>query len=295
MGFENRDYYRDTEWSPSSSGRGNQHTVCHWIIGLCVVIFLGQQIESLAVERWLVLNSVEVLRGQVWRLLTYAFCHSSNELLHLVFNMLCLWWFGRAVEERLGSREFLGFYVVAAVFSGLAHLSLEAVFLNGASITLGASGALMGVMALFAMWYPRQQVYLMALIPMEIRWLIALIVAFDTLPIWAALSGGQMQDGIAHGAHLGGLLFGFLYQISEVRLTHWAGLGNLGSWWRNRGRRQQMRLYTPGPESLDEDDLKQKMDEALKKISEQGEASLSPQERKILSEASRRLRERTRS
>ncbi len=296
MGFENRDYYRDPDWTPPSEvGDRGQNPVCRWIIGLCVVVFIGQHIESLETSRWLALNSAEVMRGQIWRLVTYAFCHDTKGLMHLVFNMVGVWWFGRPVEDRMGSREFLGFYLAAALFSGLAHMGLEAVFLNQASITVGASGAIMAILATYAMWYPRQQVLLMALIPLEIRWMIALLVALDTLPIWSALAGRQIHDGVAHGAHLGGLLFGFLYQIFELRLTRGVGFGGVGSWFRNRERRQHMRLYTPGPENLDEDELKQKMDEALQKISEQGEASLTPQERKILSEASRRLRERTRS
>jgi membrane associated rhomboid family serine protease len=305
MGFENRDYYRDPDWTPpsASSSRG-QNPICRWIIGICVVVFIGQQIQSLEVARWLALNSTELAHGQIWRLITYAFCHGtppqpgqpeSSSLMHIVFNMFGVWWFGRPVEDRLGSREFLGFYLAAALFSGLAHVGLEAVFLKRASITVGASGAVMAIMAIYAMWYPRQQVLLMALIPIEIRWLIALLVAFDTLPIWSALAGNQVHDGIAHGAHLGGLLFGFLYQIFELRLTRGFGFGVVGSWFKNRQRRQNVRLYTPGPESLDEDELKEKMDAALQKISEQGEASLTPQERKILSEASRRLRDRTRS
>ncbi len=302
MGFENRDYYREPEWNPR--GGSGETPVCRWLIVLCVVVFIGQQFESLAVARWLALDSSEVVHGQIWRLVTYAFCHGSRQqigdsgaapLLHLVFNMFCLWWFARTIEDRLGSREFLAFYLLAAVFSGLAHIGLEAMFLGRPSITVGASGALMAVMALFAMWYPRQQVLLMGLIPMEIRWLIVAFVAFDTLPIWAALGGTRVHDGIAHGAHLGGLLFGFLYQIFELRLTRWFGFGRLGSWWSDRRRRQSMRLYTPKSGSLEEDDLELKMDEVLRKITEHGEASLTPQERKILSEASRRIRERTRS
>jgi len=291
MGFENRDYYREPEWN---RGGGGEHPVCRWIIGLCVVVFLGQMIPSLEVERWLALSKAEVMQGQVWRLVTYAFCHDTKNLLHIVFNTLCLWWFGRAIEERQGSREFLAFYLVAAVFSGLAHIALEAVF-NQSSIAVGASGSLMAVMSIFAMLYPRQQVMFFGLIPIEIRWLIVGFIAFDTIPIWAALSGRQTNDGIAHGAHLGGLLFGFLYHIFELRLTNWVSFGGLRSWWSDRRRRQSMRLYTPDPESLDEDDLEKSMDEVLRKITEQGEASLTPQERKILSEASRRIRERTRS
>ena len=291
MGFENRDYYRNEDW-PREGGRANP--VCRGIIAVCVVVFIGQMLSP-EVDRWLALNSADVFHGQVWRLLTYAFCHGTKDLFHLLLNMVCLWWFGRVIEDRLGTREFLLFYLSAAVLSGVAHIGLETAFLEHPSIAVGASGSLMAVMAVFAMLFPRQQVLFMMLIPIEIRWLIAGFVVMDLVPVVAAIQGHQASDGIAHAAHLGGLLFGFVYHIFELRLSGWFDVSSLSRWWGQRKRQQNMKLYNPEPTDVDETDLDHKVDDLLRKITEQGESSLSDRERKFLDDASRRYRERTRT
>lgn len=294
MGFEDRDYYRDPEWQPD---RGD-HSAIRWLIVLCIGVFVGQLIDA-RVTNWLALTTGDTLpKWQLWRLLTYAFCHSTDkdQLLHIVFNMICLWFFGRAVQDRLGNREFVSFYLLAAVVAGLSYLGLHAGFLRDNSLVTGASGALMAVMALFAMWYPRQQVLLFGLLPVEIRWLVAAYVVIDTLPIWGALQGNPAKDGVAHAAHLGGLLFGFAYHIFEWRLSNWLSIRRVPTWWRDRERRKAVRLYSPEPDDMDspgENDLDAKVDDILRKIHEHGETSLSERERHVLSEASRRYRERT--
>lgn len=296
MGFENRDYYRDPDWKPE----GNGPTAIHWLIVLCIAVFIGQMIRSWHVTEWLELTTDDTLpKWQLWRLVTYAFCHDTGNLLHLVFNMLCLWFFGRTLQERLGHREFVAFYLVATVVAGLSFLGLHAGFLRERAIAIGASGAVMAVMALFAMWYPRQQVLLMGLLPIEIRWLVAAYVVFDTLPIWGALrDNGVRSDGVAHAAHLGGLLFGFAYHIFEFRLSDWLSIRRVPTWWRDRERRKSVRLYSPETEATnapEENDLDEKVDDILRKIHENGEASLSDRERRVLAEASRRYRERTKT
>ncbi len=296
MGFEDRDYYRDPEWQPAGGGG---KSVIHWLIGLCVVVFIGQNIGSLRVTEWLALTTDDTLsHWQLWRLVTYAFCHGTKDLLHLVFNMMCLWFFGRTLLERLGSREFIVFYLMASVVAGLSYLGLQLGFLHERSQVVGASGAVMAVMAVFAMWYPRQQVLLMGLIPIEIRWLVAAYVVFDTVPVWSALRGQDARDGVAHAAHLGGLLFGFAYVLFELRLSSWLSVRHVPAWWRERERRKSVRLYSPeseGEEASPENDLDEKVDDILRKIHEHGEASLTARERKVLSEASRRYRERSRT
>ncbi len=293
MGFEDRDYYRDPDWQPG----GGQSSV-RWLIVLCAVVFLGQMVDARVTE-WLQLTTADTLaKWQVWRLLSYAFCHNTKDVLHLLFNMLCLWFFGRTVQERLGNREFVAFYLLAAVVAGLSYLGLHAGFLHDHSTVTGASGATMAIMALFAMWYPRQQVLVFGLMPIEIRWLVAAYVVYDTLPVWAALRGERVTDGIAHAAHLGGLLFGFAYAIFEWRLSNWISIRRVPAWWRDRERRQTVKLYAPESDSTDgpaEKDLDAKVDDILRKIHEHGETSLSDRERRVLMEASRRIRERTRT
>lgn len=293
MGFEDRDYYRDPDWQP-----GGGQSAVRWLIVLCAVVFLGQMVDARVTE-WLQLTTADTLsKWQVWRLLSYAFCHNTEGVLHLLFNMLCLWFFGRTVQERLGNSEFVAFYLLAAVVAGLSYLGLHAGFLHDHSTVTGASGATMAVMALFAMWYPRQQVLVFGLLPIEIRWLVAAYVVVDTLPVWAALRGERVTDGIAHAAHLGGMLFGFAYAIFEWRLSNWISIRRVPTWWRDRERRKAVKLYTPESDATagpTEKDLDAKVDDILRKIHEHGETSLSDRERRVLMDASRRLRERTRT
>ena len=293
MGFEDRDYYRDPDWQP-----GGGQSAVRWLIVICAVVFLGQMVDARVTE-WLQLTTADTLsKWQVWRLLSYAFCHNVKDVLHLLFNMLCLWFFGRTVQERLGNREFVAFYLLAAVVAGLSYLGLHAGFLHDHSTVTGASGATMAIMALFAIWYPRQQVLFLGVVPIEIRWLVFAYVVFDTLPVWSALRGEQVTDGIAHAAHLGGLLFGFAYAIFEWRLSNWLSIRLVPAWWRDRERRKAVKLYTPESDSTagpTEKDLDAKVDDILRKIHEHGETSLSDRERRVLMDASRRIRERTRT
>jgi hypothetical protein len=113
-----------------------------------------------------------------------------------------------------------------------------------------------------------------------------------------ALQGTKVNDGIAHASHLGGLLFGFAYVLFELRLSNWLSLGRVPSWWRERERRKSVRLYSPADDAEElapENDLDEKVDDILRKIHEHGEASLSERERRVLSEASRRYRQRSRT
>jgi membrane associated rhomboid family serine protease len=293
MGFENRDYYRDSS-SDWSRGFG-ANSALRWLIGLTIAVFIGQNIQSLAVTDSLAMTDRVITGGQVWRLLTYAFCHATENPLHLVFNLLVLWWFGRALEERLGTREFVAFYLSAALFAAVCYLGLQAVVLKQPAGMLGASGAVMAVMAVYAMWYPRQQVMFMMLFPIEIRWLIAAYVVYETIQIGVALSGQEVHTGVAHAAHLGGLLFGFLYQFFELRLSNWLSWRGVSAWWRDRLRRRSMRLYTPEANEAESQSLDGQVDDILRKIHEQGESSLTDRERKLLNEASRRYRERVKS
>jgi membrane associated rhomboid family serine protease len=291
MGFEDRDYYRDPEWQPE---RGD-HSAVRWLVVICVVVFIGQMIDD-RLTGWLSLTTDGTLpKWQLWRLLTHAFCHSRQDLSHLFLNMFGLWFLGKAVQERLGNREFIAFYLVAAVTAGLCFLGFEGL-LHERAVAVGASGAVMGVLALYALWYPRQQFLVMFVLPVEARWLVAGFVIYDTVPAWRALMGHEVVDGVAHAAHLGGLLFGFAYHIFEWRLSNWLSFGRVPAWWRDRERRKAVRLYSPeseGGDSPEGSDLDAKVDDILRKIHEHGETSLSDRERLLLSEASRRYRERT--
>ena len=243
------------------------------------------------VHEWLELKPSLVLRGQVWRLLTYSFCHSRWEVWHILFNMLALYWFGMTLESMYGGREFLLFYLAAAVFAGITNVGLDLVL--GSDIpAVGASGSIMGVLMLYAIHYPRSLIRIF-FISIEARWLVCIYVVIDLYPVLTALTGDPMLMGnIARAAHLGGLLFGFLYWRWGLRLDRfWEGIARGG---RQMGRQVRRlwgtypRIARPSPEHEPPDNV----DEILKKLHDSGVDSLTVTERRILEQESERLRRR---
>lgn len=327
MGVYDRDYYRDD--APAPGWLAGSAKICKRLIAINVVVYLLQlatanhslpDLARLALEnspsphgalprffsdgvsRWLELSLPDVLSGQVWRLVTYGFCHAvhgDSAILHIVFNMLGLWWFGVAIEEMYGSREFLKFYLTALVVSGVSHCALQ-LMLPAGPPAVGASGAVLAVMMVYATYYPRQRMLLMFIIPIEIRWLMAIVVVLDLYPVLQALQGSAPPDGIAHAAHVGGLLYGFLYRHFDLRFSRlfadWRWSDLTRKFRRGFARQPQFKVYQPEEPSphleLTGTEFREKVDEILAKISEHGEASLSPAERDLLREASRRFKQR---
>ncbi|MCA9057108.1 MAG: rhomboid family intramembrane serine protease, partial [Planctomycetaceae bacterium] len=179
--------------------------------------FSGGHRQSV-VQEWLQLDTKQVCKGQVWRLITCAFCHDRYGLFHILFNMLGLIWFGTALEQMYGSREFLWFYLAAALTASLAYVGLD-LYTGRAIPAIGASGAVMGVLMLFACHFPTYTIRIWWFFPIEMRWLMLLYIAYDLHPVLLDLAGDQQRTGIAHAAHLGGLVFGYIYWKKELSLT----------------------------------------------------------------------------
>ncbi len=291
MGLENREYLRDSYGGggPHYGGQSATPTV-KWLlianIGVFVLQVFTQQSPQFNVTDWLKLDAVKMIEQfQVWRIVTSAFCHDPSNLIHILFNMLFLYWFGRVLEIQYGSREFLAFYLTAAIAASLAFLGIGFA-LKELHHMIGASGAVMGVTMLFAMHYPRQKILLFFVIPVEIRWVVLGYVFFDLYPVVQAFSGVKMTSGIAHAAHLGGLLFGFLYWKFQWRLSPLSGGMKMPRIRRPRVK-PSIRIYEPSKEELDE-----RVDALLAKIQEQGEASLTDKEREFLKKASQQYKNR---
>ena len=215
-----------------------------------------------------------------WRLLTSGFCHDTGNLMHILFNMLVLFFFGRMIEPLYGSKEFLLFFLCGIVISGIGHVAWQVVV--GQNIpAVGASGGVMAVVFLAAMIYPRQRVLLMFVIPVELR-ILAVIYAF--VDVIGALNPGS---GTAHWAHLGGAAFGVAYKYFG-----W----NISGLWQSVRRRFQFSNFKPSPKirvyrpEEPEDEIDSRVDMLLEKISKHGESSLTDAERDFLAEASRRYR-----
>jgi membrane associated rhomboid family serine protease len=224
---------------------------------------------------------------QLWRLVTYAFCHSEATVWHIVFNMLALWFFGPTLERMYGTREFVWFYLMGALAAGVAFIALE-MFLGQMHPVIGASGAVMAVLMLYAVHYPRQVVRIWGIIPIEVRWIVGLFIIIDLFPVLQSLGGRTNgYDNVAHSAHLGGLAFGYLYFRFQWRFERMFSFRFPEGSSRRSVSRGNLRLYEP-PDNLDA-----QVDAILEKISQTGEASLTDQERDILKAASNRYKKRT--
>ncbi|MEZ6128063.1 MAG: rhomboid family intramembrane serine protease [Planctomycetaceae bacterium] len=240
---------------------------------------------------WFALESGLVFRaGQIWRLITYAFCHSETNIMHLVGNMLALYFLGRAVVQTIGRREFVAVYLAAAVFAGIVQVSTMAIWNSGGSTwTIGASGAVSAIFMLFVMHYPRLKLYLFGMVPVEARWLLTAAVVYDGLGFLGLVSSVFTGGGanIGHAAHLGGLIFAYLYFRWDMNLTGW--------WDSFAGRarpvslpKTNLRVYNPGIQP--DVDYSDRIDDILARISREGEGSLTDRERRVLTQASEHLK-----
>ncbi|WP_043091004.1 rhomboid family intramembrane serine protease [Xanthomonas sp. SHU 166] len=151
---------------------------------------------------------------QLWQLLTYGFLHGNFP--HLLFNMLALYMFGGPLEQTWGNKRFLTYYLVCVVGAGLCQLLVGWWMLSNGNEpypTLGASGGIFGLLLAFGMLFPNQRVVLLfPPIPMKAR---TFVIVFGALELLMGFTG--WQPGVAHFAHLGGMLFGWLM------IRYWRG------------------------------------------------------------------------
>ncbi|MDX1607416.1 MAG: rhomboid family intramembrane serine protease [Candidatus Competibacterales bacterium] len=184
------------------------------------VVFLIQQYADPFLIRWFALWPLgspglvmtpqgfwRVPEFELWQLVSYGFLHGG--LLHIFFNMFGLWMFGVPLEQLWGARRFLHYYFVCVVGAGLVQLLVSSLLVDRAGgfyPTVGASGGVLGVLMAFAMMYPNRLIMLVfPPIPMKAKWFVVFFAGFT---LWAGITG--TQAGVAHFAHLGGMLFGFL-------------------------------------------------------------------------------------
>lgn len=134
----------------------------------------------------------------VWQPLTYMFMHGSVD--HVFFNMFSLWMFGYVLENYWGTRRFLFYYLACGIGAGLLHMLIP-----GLHVTVGASAAVYGILLAFGMLFPNERIYLYFLVPIKTKWFIIGMIAIELFE-----GVFRSYDGIAHFAHLGGMLIGFL-------------------------------------------------------------------------------------
>ena len=226
-----------------------------------------------------------------WTFVTYMFVHAG--LLHLVGNMLMLYVFGTAVENRMGSRNFILYYLFCGVGAAVFSLLLAGILPVGAFV--GASGAVLGVAVAFAYFWPDAELIVFPFpFPIKARTLVIGLVVLDIIAsrVWP-------NDGVAHLAHVGGALFGFIF----FRAQWWLSGRGPSEPARSVERVVMVQSGAAEPERRtpvtpmrprrrpDGDPVTAEVDRVLDKISERGISSLTPAERRFLDEVAKKKKQ----
>jgi membrane associated rhomboid family serine protease len=156
--------------------------------------------------RYLALTPIYVLKDFfIWQLVTYAFLHGGFG--HIIWNMLALWMFGADLERVWGTRRFVRFYFFCAVGAGICVVIANYLLPwgNPNIATIGSSGAIFGILLVYAMLFPDRDILWGFLIPIKVKYFVMIVGAM------AFLSSFQVNTGVSEFAHLGGLLFGYLF------------------------------------------------------------------------------------
>ncbi len=192
---------------------------------------------------WFGLRPAEIVRElHVWQPVTYMFLHAG--ITHILFNMLALWMFGVELERMWGSRFFLKYYFVAGI--GAAATTMALSFVPGAfgnqlyySLTIGASGAIYGILLAYALYFPNRPIYMYFVFPIPAKYFVMIVGAISLL---SSMSG---PSGIAHTTHLGGLVAGYLY-LKGGRMHLMSELQYRYLKWRINRSRRRFDVYSGG-------------------------------------------------
>ena len=210
-----------------------------------VVMFIAGWFSG-TLQLWLGMQpSAVVGDGQLWRLLTYMFLHSRESFFHILFNMLSLWMFGVELERMWGSRYFLKFYFVCGVGAALTTVLLSFIPFPAfdslyTSLTVGASGAIFGVLLAYGLYFPHRPILIYFLFPVPARYFVMIMGAISLLS-----SLGDAGGGIAHTTHLGGLVAGYIY-LKGARINIASELQYRFLKWRINRLRRKFDVYSGG-------------------------------------------------
>jgi len=230
-----------------------------------------------------------------WQLITYQFLHGGFG--HVFFNMFALWMFGMEIENSWGSKKFLYYYLLSGVGAGLCHLFLSPLLGGGNAPTIGASGAVYGIMIAFALMFPNRYIFLYFFIPVKAKYLITFLIVMEFMFIDSA------NSSVAHLAHLGGALTGFIFILLDKRINvelknvfsrssyrtskPFNPLGGITDRFKKKQDNVEDAKYyeVEGKDEVTQEEI----DRILDKISQSGYQNLTEKEKKILFQASKKM------
>jgi membrane associated rhomboid family serine protease len=238
-----------------------------WLIITNCFIFLLMLVGYRMIEPF-GLTPTLVKKGYIWQLFTYMFLHGG--LFHLFFNMFALWMFGPPIEQQWGTKQFIKYYFYTGIGAGIFSFVLS---INSAIPTIGASGAIFGILVAYALLFPDSIIYLWFLFPVKAKYL---VIFFGILEFIASIN--YTPDGIGHFAHLGGMVVGYLYLKSDWRTARFFRFF--------REMKYRRKLKALNKKHKETEKLMSQVDQILDKINKVGYENLSKAEKKILEKAS---------
>ena len=260
----------------------NTRTMVNTLLIINIIVFLFEQVLHL--NNTFGLYFITSPKFQIYQPVTYMFMHAG--FMHLFFNMFALWMFGRALEMVWGPKRFLIYYLVCGIgAAAIQELGQAVGLISSGSMTVGASGAVYGILLAFGLTFPNDRIFIFPIpIPIKAKYFVLFYVVIELM------QGFGASDGVAHFAHLGGMLFGallFLYWKHQIRIR----------------KNRKVRVIYERPSSVNEYhqnaheytttqntsyEQREKIDSILDKIRANGYNSLTNEEKNILFDASKK-------
>ena len=247
-----RSRYPSSSTFAYSFGPGSLTPAVKAIILVNIAMFVAEWIATrttgIPLNSFFGLRPIAVVPGlQVWQLVTYMFLHGG--VFHILFNMLALWMFGVELERTWGTRFFTKYYFVSGIGAGIVHLVASLTPFGGDAYvipTVGASGAIYGILLAYALYFPNRPIYMYLVFPIPAKYFVMIIGAIAFL---AAADGSG--SGVAHTAHLGGLAAGYLY-LKRGRTSVMSEIKYRYLKWRINRTRRRFDVYSGGrPDDVD--------------------------------------------
>jgi len=239
------------------------------------VLFLLQILIGRQMTMLLGLTPVQVLENlSVYQLVTYMFLHGG--FFHILINMFVLWMFGSEIELTWGTKRFFKYYLLTGIAGGIFTVMFQP---SSPVPTIGASGAIYGLLVAYAVMFPNRTIYLYFLIPLKVKYAVAIFVVLEFM---ATLSANP--DGIGHLAHLGGAVVGFIYIKLDWRLKKLFGWLSPRRYYERLRYKQKSNKINKNRQETEE--IMKRVDSILDKINDVGYENLTEEEKRFLGNAS---------
>ena len=268
--------YQRQQWKQNPLSPSLFTDAIKFIISINFLIFILQYLSGMEGELFTIFGIVPSKTfGELmlWQPFTYLFFHGG--IWHVLINMFVLWMFGSELEKFWGKKEFLRFFFITGIGSGLITILFS---LSSTNPVVGASGAIYGVLLAYGFMFPNRLVYLYFLIPIKVKYLVMLIGA---IAFFSSLNPGN--SNISHLTHLSGMVIAFIYLRSSI---NWNTINHFVI-----HRKDEIKRHYEDKKNEKRDALKLQVDAILDKINDVGYDNLSESEREFLFNASKKLSE----